>query len=119
VVKRWLGIALVVLLVLIAGVYAVALVTMQRAEADLALAEDETARLIAEQAKYAEVPLVLAAVENSESSLWLATSTEVLWEPYLRAVASTVPDDVSLDSLNFSGMTPLEPESILGSPLDK
>lgn len=119
VVKRWLGIALLVVLVVIAGLYAWAMLAKQDAENDLALAEDETARLIAEQAKYAEVPAVLAELANSEDSLWLATSTEVLWEPYLRAIASTVPNDVSIDSLGYAGMTPLAPDAYLTSPLQK
>jgi len=119
VVKRWLGISLVVVLVVLAGLYGWALLAKQSAEADLALAEAETQRLISEQQRYAEVPVVIAMLNNAESALWLGTSTEVLWEPYLRALSASTPDDVSLDSLAYSGATPLEPVAGLYSPLQR
>src|SRR5690606_13996202 len=106
-VKRWLGISIVLVLVVVAGLYAWAVLTKASAQSELRLAEADTEVLLLEQRKYDEVPGVLAMLENSRSSLWLATSTEVLWEPYLRALASTLPDDVSFDTISYSGATPL------------
>jgi len=119
VVKRWLGISLVVVLVVIAGLYGWAVLAQQDAEGELALVQDETERLLQEQVRYAEVPVVLATLRNSEDALWLATSTEVLWAPYLRAIAASAPDDVSLDSLAYSGASPLEPPQGPMHPLQR
>ena len=106
VVKRWLVIALVVVVVVVGGVYALTLLAQREAEAELAQEQAYTERLLAEQAKYAEVPVVLAALQNSRDARWFAGSTDVLWQPYLRALAAAAPAGVSFDSVTFEGMEP-------------
>ena len=62
--KRWLAMALVLVLVLCAAVFALAKFTKMAADDDLASAQSETQRLQKEQQKYAEVPRVLSALQN-------------------------------------------------------
>ena len=106
VVKRWLVISLVIVVAVVGGVYVLALLGQREAEAELAQEQAYTERLLAEQAKYAEVPVVLGALTNSRDARWYAGSTDVLWQPYLRALAATAPEGVSFDTVSFSGLEP-------------
>ncbi len=117
VVGRWLAIYGVVVVVVLAAVYALAF--MQKADADqrLADAQDETRRLAVEQAKYAEVPIVLGELANAKNALVFGTSTEILWEPYLKAINAVLPKDVSVDSLTITGASPIQPPEASGTSL--
>ncbi|MFD2839645.1 DUF4006 family protein [Populibacterium corticicola] len=69
---------------------------------------EETARLKAEELKYAEVPLVLNQIDKSETALRDGMYREILWNQYLGAIAATVPDDGIITSLAVTAATPNE-----------
>jgi hypothetical protein len=96
--KRWLGIALVVVVALLIGVWGLAKVSAASAAGDLADAQDNAAQLQAKEAKYAEVPKVLGALSSLESAKTFGMSTEVQWKPYVDALVAVLPAGVSIDN---------------------
>ena len=115
--KRWLAIVVVIAIVIAAGVVAAAVLAQRGADQQLADAQLRTAQLNAEKEKYAEVPIVLAAIDDTTRARALGTQTEVLWAPYLRAIASTTPDGVSIDTLSVSAPWPRPVASMAQNPL--
>lgn len=98
-VKRWLALTVLVVLVLAALVVGWASMTARTAEAELADTEAQNQQLILEQKTYAEVPQVLGRLAATEEARRVATAREVLWQPYVRAIAATAPDGVGLDTV--------------------
>jgi Tfp pilus assembly protein PilN len=93
----------------VAGVLAVVaagyLASQQRADeaADqLATSQARTSVLQTEQAKYAEVPKVLAEVDAAKSAQQTAMATDVLWYRYLNDLALTYPQNVWLTNMTAS-----------------
>lgn len=107
VLKRWLGVSLLVTLVLCVLAYGVSLMSAAAAQSDLVTAQDETARLQKEQQKYAEVPQVLNALASAKAARTLGMSTEVQWKSYLDAMTAVLPAGVSLESITVTGATPM------------
>ena len=120
IVRRWLLVGLVLVAVLLAGAYAYSLMERGGAEADRTAAQDETAELNREQEKYAEVPVVLAALSEAELARQVGMLTEVSWKPYFDAITAVLPAGVSIETITMSGATPVllapPPESPLYSP---
>lgn len=108
VVKRWLAISLIAVIVVLGGLYALVGMGHANAKNDLATTQAETRRLIKEQLKHVEVPMVVGELANVQLAREFAGSTDIDWEGYLRAVDSTVPKGVSLDLLSVTGATPLQ-----------
>jgi len=117
VVKRWLGLGLAAVLALVAISYVGATFVRSSAESDLADAQSETQRLEQEQTKYAEVPKVLGDIKLVGDARLSGTSTEVMWRPYLDAVAAVLPANVSLESFNVTAATPLDGPVAPNDPL--
>lgn len=119
-IKRWLLFVVLAAILAAVGIVALAMMAEQDAQAELDRAEARTAELMAEQERYAEVPLVLSAVEQAEQARSNGMSTEVLWLPYLRAIAATLPDGVRLETFQMLGATPMvlpaEPQGALAAP---
>jgi Tfp pilus assembly protein PilN len=93
----------------VAGVVALAaagyLATQRQAddaEAVLTASQARTSALQAEQAKYAEVPRVLAEVDAAKSAQQTAMATDVLWYRYLNDLALTYPQNVWLTNMTAS-----------------
>lgn len=103
--KRWLAMALVVVLVLCAAVFALAKFAKVAADDELSTAQAETQRLQTEQQKYAEVPRVLGALQNATAARALGMSTDVSWASYYAAVTAVLPTDVSIDSLAMTSQS--------------
>lgn len=105
--KRVLGLVVVgVLAVTVLG-YAGARISESSAASDLESVQQETARLTAEQAKYAEVPRVLGEVTQVETARQTGTADEIIWTPYVNAIRAVTPGGVSIDSLTASATDPL------------
>ena len=85
-VKRWLAIAVVVALVLAAGMVAKAVMDQKAADAELALAEDDTVRLLSVQERYAEVPPVVGALARARNAREVAMSTEIYTSLFVGSV---------------------------------
>jgi hypothetical protein len=105
-IKRWLGLALVVVLVLVALGFVAALFAKGTADAELVDAQAETVRLQAEEAKYAEVPLVVNDLRRSSEARELGMATEVFWKSYLDAIAAVLPANVGIESFTIAQATP-------------
>lgn len=116
-IKRWLVIALLLVVVLCALAWMYAQSVASSAESDLQAAQQETARLTVEQTKYAEVPLVQRQLAESERAVQIGMSTEVLWTDYLNAIAAVLPEDVSIDTIGVSGATPMTAPVAPADPL--
>ncbi len=115
--KRVLVLVLVAVLAVSAAGYAGALVSANSAAADLESAQQETTRLTAEQAKYAEVPKVLGDISQVETARRLGTTPEVLWTPYVNALRAVTPVGVSIDNLTVTGLDPLHQAPVAASVL--
>ncbi|KRD45103.1 fimbrial assembly protein [Cellulomonas sp. Root930] len=115
--KRWLVISLVVTLAVCVGAYGLALVTGATAAADLANAQNETARLQTEQAKYAEVPQVLGMLDQTKSARQTGMSTDVQWKSYIDAIQAVLPVDVSLETYAVTVATPMAAAGLPTDPL--
>lgn len=111
--------ALVGVLVLIAAAYV--LVSGERAMAreDLAAAQARTVGLTAEQAKYAEAPLVYAEVESTQAALASVMAGDVRWYQFLADLAVTSPPGLWLTSWQATSSDPsLAPtvDPVTGAP---
>lgn len=117
--KRLLAVVLVVVLGLCIGVFALAKLSQSAADDELASAKKETARLQAEQAKYAEVPRVLTALSDAQTARKIGMSTDVPWSAYYAAVTAVLPADVSIGVLTTTVATPMTAPSGAANPLQK
>jgi Tfp pilus assembly protein PilN len=115
--KRWLGVSLVATIVLCCAVYGLVLMSAAAADSDLADAQAETARLQNEQAKYAEVPQVLNALNQAKQARELGMSTDLSWSDYLNAIQGTLPPNVSIDTYLSTAATPMTASAISPDPL--
>lgn len=106
-VKRWALLAIAVVLFLVGLLYAVSSFELAQARGDLANEQDVTDRLVAEQATYAEVPVVLGELKDQQATRELATSTEVLWRPYVESIRAALPEGGEVSSLQVTGATPV------------
>lgn len=105
--KRYLALALVLVLAVSGGVYALASMRLSDQEDELAKAEAETLRLTQAQAEYAEVPVVLGRLQQLEDARELGMSTETLWLDYIGAVFAVMPVGTQLSTLTVAGATPM------------
>jgi Tfp pilus assembly protein PilN len=91
------------------------------AAADLQQTRDETAPLLAEQAKYNAVPAVIAQVEAAETTREQAMATDVLWYRYMNDVALATTPDVWLTAItatmDASSVTGQAATGAAGDPL--
>ena len=105
--KRWLALAVVLALVVSAGMVGKTMLDQDAADEALAQAQARTAELQAEQARYAQVPLVLAAVDRAENARAIGMSTEVMWRQYFQALAWSAPPGVRIENLKIVSATPM------------
>ncbi|MDC7120793.1 fimbrial assembly protein [Cellulomonas fimi] len=104
--KRWLLIALAVTFVACVGAFGLALISGATAATQLADAQAETTRLEQEQAKYAEVPQVLGALDQAQQARTLGMGADVAWKSYLDALTAVLPAGVSIDTLTVAANDP-------------
>jgi Tfp pilus assembly protein PilN len=71
------------------------------AQDELSQAQSEGARLQAEQAKYADVPKTIAAIDAAETSREVAMSQDVEWYRTLTNFSLTLPQNVWFQTLNL------------------
>jgi len=105
--KRWLLVSLVLTVVACVIAFGMALLASASAADELAEAQDETARLQQEQAQYAEVPLVLGMLQQTEAARELGMSTEVQWKAYVDAFTAVIPVNVSVEALTVTQASPM------------
>lgn len=117
-IKVRLGVALLALLLVVALAFAWSAFAERAAAQELADKQAESARLVAEQAQYAEVPLVKGQIEATTTARTNVTSTEVLWPDYIAALQSVTPAGVRVSDLTTIMPNPLLPPTSSSSPLD-
>lgn len=106
-VKVWLVIGLgVVLIVALLG-YVVAMMSASDAEAELEGVRADTQRLLKEQAKYAEVPVVLNQIESAKAAELVGMGDEVLWKDYFMSALGSLPRDAKMTGMATVTRTPL------------
>ncbi len=71
------------------------------AQDELSQAQAEGAKLQAEQAKYADVPRTIAAIDAAETTREVAMAQDVEWYRTLTNVALTLPQNVWLETFNL------------------
>lgn len=101
VLQAGLGVAILVALLIIGGIYLLAAAAQGRAEDELAVSQAAQVKLDREVAQYAEVPAVFAQVAKAETQLKTAMGSEVRWSNYLSDLTSRVPADVALTRIEF------------------
>ncbi|WP_421741426.1 PilN domain-containing protein [Cellulomonas sp.] len=115
--KRWLVISLILVVAICVGVFGFSMVSAGLAATELATAQAETLDLQQEQTKYAEVPQVLGALDNTKAAVKLGMSTEIQWKAYGDAIGAVLPPATSIDTLVITAATPAIPANPPADPL--
>ena len=97
--KAALGATVAGVLIASGGLYLLAQNSADARAQELAVAQTETTRLKTEEAKYAEVPRVMAQVDAAKEARDQALSTNVAWYRYLNDLALTYPEAVWLENI--------------------
>ncbi|WP_199721559.1 PilN domain-containing protein [Cellulomonas rhizosphaerae] len=107
--KRMLAFVLLGTLALCALAWMFSLFDAGQAQSDLDAAEADTARVQAQlhDPKYAEVPLVLGALDANRTALPMAMATDVDWSAYVNAIAAVLPEGASIDAFTVTYATPM------------
>lgn len=108
-IKKILVLVLLLVLLIATAAYAGALWLAGNAADDLAGVQDDTTRLQADKATYAEVPATLSAISQAETARQQGMATEILWPDYLEALRAVTPTGVSYDTLTVNVGTPTQP----------
>lgn len=116
-IKRWLGLSLVFVMVMAALAYGFSVLEAQRTQDELVDAQQENARLVQEQTKYAEVPQVLNELQRAENARALGLGADVVWKPYFDAIAAVLPTGVSIDTFTVTQATPWSSGQTVSDPL--
>ncbi|TFD52044.1 hypothetical protein E3T55_07085 [Cryobacterium frigoriphilum] len=117
--QRGLLIAVVAVVVLVAGGVGVATWQAMQGQSRLAAAQSRTAELLTEQVQYLEVRQVQDAVDATIAAQQVGGSTEIDWKDYLQRVREVLPSDVTIDSVTFDAATPLAPYDQAIAPLQQ
>ena len=107
VVQRLLGLAMLVILGLVGLGYLYAANEASQAESELEDARAETARLLAERATYSPVTAVLDQVTATDIARRLALASEIEVGPYLGAITAVTPPGVTIESVTYTGSSPM------------
>jgi hypothetical protein len=108
--KRWLVLTLLLVAVALVAAFGFSLITAGLAQADLAEAESDTARLQSQAAKYAEVPLVLGALSDAQLGQRVGMSTDIAWRARIDAIAAVLPAGTSISQYSVSQTSPTAPQ---------
>lgn len=108
--QRLLAVAVLAVVALLAGATWYEQTQVAGAQDALAAEQQRTAELNAEQAKYAQVPRLLAQVTAARGAREQAMAGDVLWYRFLNDLATATPAGVSLESVAAT-LTPVVPGS--------
>ena len=117
VLRRRLGFLVILVAVLVTGVSALVRAQASQAKAELAIEQSNTQSILLQQRKYGEVKQIQSQVEAIQAAQQVGTSTEINWKNYLISVQSTLPPNVSLDSVNIDSATPFATYAQASVPL--
>ena len=101
-VQRALAGAVAATLVVGGAAFAWSVHEVSSAQAALDVSRARTAQLHTEEAKYADVPRVLAQVEQAKTARKTALGADVLWYRFFDDLAAATPDTVALTNVTVS-----------------
>lgn len=116
-IRRNLGFAVVV--VLIVSVLAVAAATVQSigAQASLAAEENRTPKLLEQQTEFYEVRSVSDQLATMKAARELGSSTEIDWKKFVNGAVSRMPESLDMILMVGSGSSPIESQAASAVPL--
>jgi len=115
---RLRALLIVVLVMAVTGVVTIAsLLGLADAEAEVAEKEARVQALQTEMAQYSEVPRIKAEVEAARTARDFATSGELPWARYLRAIQAVAPEDWTLTELSVTLPRPMEDPQTSANPV--
>ena len=117
VVHRRLGFLVFLVAVLVAGGIALGHAQAVQAKLTLSIEQSNTRALLIQQRKYGEVQLIQKQVASIQAAQQVGTSTEIDWQKYLISVQSTLPPNVTVDSVNIDAATPFATYAQASAPL--
>lgn len=101
-VKSWLAVGLLATLLVAGGLVLMSELGLRDAEDALTRTQDENAALVAQQTQYAEVPALLGKLDDLTQARTSGMAGDVLWRPYVTAIAATAPAGVSVTELKVA-----------------
>lgn len=114
--RRLLGVAVVAVIVLVAGGYGAATLRAVAAQSNLVVAQATTVQLLDEQAKYSEAALAANLVAASEQTRAIATTNEIVWAQVFDVLTSHM-SVAGYWSWSASAPSPWEPALVADGPL--
>ncbi len=84
---------------------------------NLRIEQRMTQSLLLQQNQYREVQIVQEKIDLIQAAQRVGSSTEIKWETFLKAVQSTLPPNVKIDSFNIDSETPFSSYSQANTPL--
>jgi hypothetical protein len=115
--KRQLLLGIAAVVVLSAFAFVAVSVAAVTARTDLANVQRDNDVLMAEQAKYSEVPLVLGQIAATKTAREMGFSTEILWKPFVDALRAVTPAGVTISDLTVTVSTPTQAAAPSNDPL--
>ena len=101
-VQRGLGAGVLAAAGIVGALTLLANAAVNDAQGDLDTAKARESKLQAQQARYAEVPLVYAQVEAAEAQLGQAMGKEIRWSYFLNDLSLATPNKVWLTSMTVT-----------------
>jgi hypothetical protein len=117
VIRRRLGFLVVLVAVVVVGLSALVRAQGIQAKSDLSIAQANTQSILLQQRKYGEVSAIQKQVATIQAAQQVGTSTEINWKNYLISVQTTLPPNVTLDSVNIDSATPFASYAQASAPL--
>lgn len=117
VVRRRFGFLVILVAVVVVGISALVRAQGIQAKSDLAIAQANTQSILLQQRKYGEVSAIQKQVGIIQAAQQVGTSTEINWKNYLISVQTTLPPNVTLDSVNIDSATPFASYAQASAPL--
>lgn len=117
VLRRRLGFLVILVAVLVTGASALVRAQAVQAKVDLSIQQSNAQSILLQQRKYGQVRTIQTQAETIQAAQQVGTSTEINWKNYLISVQSTLPPNVSLDSVNIDSATPFATYAQASAPL--
>jgi len=116
--RRGMLAILVLVLIVVALAYAGSTLVAQVAQNNLLSAQDKSATLLSEQAKYVEVRTLKAKVEAAKTARLMSVVTEIDWKKFLKQIDRSLPGGAKIEEIQLSSISPIGSPDAATSPLE-
>ncbi len=116
-VHRRLGFLVFLVAFVVGGGIALGHTEASQAKVKLSIEQSNAQAILIQQKKYGEVQQIQKEVGLVAAAQQVGTSTEIDWRTYLISVQSTLPPNVTLDSVNIDSATPFTSYAQASAPL--